>query len=40
MGILVAIFGENVVKANFVEFNNDFTGLGVEGGNGSSGRIQ
>jgi len=27
---LVALLGDNVVKANFFQFDNDFVGLGVE----------
>jgi len=26
------MLGDNVVKANLVKFDNDFSGLGVEGG--------
>jgi len=29
---LVAILGHNVVKANYVQLDNDFTGIDVESG--------
>jgi len=37
---LLAILRDNVVKEKFVQFNNDFTGHGVEGGMARQGTFQ